>query len=38
VNRLVGCGYTDSVGGKNVNERVGLERAENVKRSQNPGS
>jgi outer membrane protein OmpA-like peptidoglycan-associated protein len=25
-------GYTDSVGGKNVNERIGLERAENVKR------
>jgi peptidoglycan-associated lipoprotein len=25
-------GYTDSVGGKVVNERIGLERAENVKR------
>jgi peptidoglycan-associated lipoprotein len=26
------AGYTDSVGGKGVNERIGLERAENVKR------
>jgi len=25
-------GYTDSIGGKNVNERIGLERAESVKR------
>jgi peptidoglycan-associated lipoprotein len=26
------AGYTDSVGGKGINERIGLERAENVKR------
>jgi outer membrane protein OmpA-like peptidoglycan-associated protein len=26
------AGYTDSVGGKSINERIGLERAENVKR------